>query len=199
MKNLSTNTKKNLFGFLTVVMFIIAGLYKFLPGIMSLEIIGTISAVLCFVFLLFWVKELKINNSQKGDSTTVLKTEKCVENEEAMLIIYELQTLIKKETGHGIKFVFEIEDTGMINLSVPRGFTFELRDNDKNPTTKKFQGRDFVEVINSFLEYFKEGSEGKITADENNFQFLVQFHYDNAWVVNNSHVGHYAYTDSFDE
>lgn len=119
-------------------------------------------------------------------------------DDEAISIIADLQNVIKEQSRYDLRFVFEVREH-LLYLTVPRRFTFEMRDKKQKPVKIEFSGKNFIEVVNSFLYFFQEGNECKIAVDENSLQYCVQFSYKNKWVVNNYHLDHYSYTDSFDD
>lgn len=119
---------------------------------------------------------------------------KITTDDEAIMLIADLQNVIKEQTQYSLRFVFEVKEH-LLYLTVPRGFSFEMRDKNKKPIKMEFSGRNFIEVVRSFFSFFKEGNEYKIDTDEDNFQYRVQFCYKTGWVVNNFHLGRYSYRE----
>lgn len=63
MKKLSVKNQKNLFGILTVLMFVITGIAKYIPEIPNIKIVGICSAILCIIFLIFLIRVFEKMNS----------------------------------------------------------------------------------------------------------------------------------------
>ena len=119
-----------------------------------------------------------------------------IETEAEMLLsMKKLQDAIKKETEKDFRFEFTVNFDGKVSLSVGYGFILELRDKNKKVIKREFIGNNMSASIKDFFNFFVDGGEGKVTADENGFQFRVQFHYENGWIADHGHTGSYCYTD----
>ena len=118
--------------------------------------------------------------------------------EEAKCLILEIQQILKeKDSSFG--FVLEFAKNGDFTFTTRKGYSFELRDKCKKPVRKIFSGKDVVDAVNQFVDFFLENGEGKISLDEDGHQFNAQFHFANKWVVTNAYSGSYHYTVSFDD
>lgn len=108
-------------------------------------------------------------------------------NTELIPNIRKLQEAIKKATNQEFKFIFMIKLDGKVVFDVPRGFILKLRDKNQEYVEEEFTGKDFSEAIKNFCNFFLQGTEGRITYNEGDFHFNVQFHYKSGWVASDGH------------
>lgn len=113
-------------------------------------------------------------------------------HKEAISTLLEIQNLIREKNENRLfKFIFVLDPNGELVLSVTSDFLINFYDKYSQQVSKVFSGTDLVKITNDFLDFFREGGEGKITAFGNHFKASFHYEDDKNWVVNNISNGPY--------
>lgn len=107
-------------------------------------------------------------------------------DQEAFSVIFELQTLLRKnDWKSSVGFSFEVISKQEIVLNAKGVYHMELKNLHSVPYTI-FCGSSIVECMNKFIDFFMKDGKAEITANRNGYQYKANFHYFNKWIVDAS-------------